>query len=90
MPRYTSKPIKRETLQDYLAKNQIRKQEFAKMLGVCPATVSVWLYTNAMPEYPTIKRIAKCFGLSVDEVTDFFATDTEQADEVPTLADSDN
>ena len=46
-------------LTDYLHKNRIRANAFAKMVQVSPATVGRWMYDEKMPfKIETFRRIA--------------------------------
>ena len=67
------KEIRRINLAEFI-RNKLgcNKVTFARMIDVSPATVTKWLYSDAEPKAHVIKRIARCFGLSVDEVLTLF------------------
>lgn len=69
--------IRRLQLAEFIrGKCALSGREFAKSVGVSPATISKWLYTDTMPSIRIAKRIATIYGITVAEVDKLFDTAT--------------
>lgn len=64
-----------EYINNYLTDHQISRRQFAQSVGVSPAYISMLINGEnsstgkpIMPSYPVIAKIAKCIGISIDEL----------------------
>ena len=65
--------IVRKKLFEYIcSKLGTDQSTFARMLKVCPASVTQWLYTDRMPSTRVFQKMVSKFGLSYEEVLDLF------------------
>lgn len=63
----------RKKLNEYIReKLRVDQNKFAGMLGVSPATVTQWLYSERMPSARVFLKISSAFGLSYEEVVELF------------------
>lgn len=53
-------------LQSLLEKNNLKKSEFAKALGVSLSTINGYLYKGYYPKIETLINISKFFNCSID------------------------
>ncbi len=68
-----TREIKRVKLAEFIRyKLQTNKRGFARVAGVSPATVTKWLYSDTEPGIEMSKKLARRFGLSLDEVYNLF------------------
>ncbi len=50
----------------------IGKEQFAKMVRVCPATITQWLYSKSCPSADKMRDVAHILGMTLGEVYDLF------------------
>lgn len=68
-----TKEIKRVKLAKFIRyKLNTNKIGFARLANVSPATVTKWLFTDAVPSMEMAKRLCRNFNLSLEEVDDLF------------------
>lgn len=68
-----TKQIKRVELAQFIRqKCQLSGRDFARTIGVSPATISKWLYTDTMPSIRTVRSIATKYGVTVEYVDKLF------------------
>ena len=68
-----TREIKRVKLAKFIRyKLQTNKCGFARDAGVSPATVTKWLYSNTEPGIEMSKKLARRFGLTLDEIYELF------------------
>lgn len=68
-----TKEIKRTELAKFIRyKLNTNKIGFARLANVSPATVTKWLFTDAVPSMEMAKRIARNFNLTLEEVDELF------------------
>lgn len=48
----------------------LTQKQFAKEISVVPGTVAMWETGRRMPEVETVKRLAKYFNVTIDELID--------------------
>lgn len=71
--------VMRKELERLIRRNYENKIAFANSLGVSPATVSKWLYTDTVPSRSILQLISRNTGLTLAAVYDLFPVpDTPQ------------
>ncbi len=66
-------PIVRPKLLDYIEKKlMVGKEEFSRLVGVTPATVTAWLYSSVSPKFVKIQQMARILCLTLDELSELF------------------
>jgi len=68
-----TREIKREKLAKFIRyKLNTNKIGFAKIANVSPATVTKWLFTDAVPSLEMAKQLSRKFSMTLEEVDELF------------------
>ena len=57
-----------ESIQKIRSRNNLSRAKFAKIIGVSVTTIKNWESGTNYPKQKYIKKIAECFGTSVEEI----------------------
>lgn len=69
-----TKQIKRVALAEFIRnKCNLTGRDFAKKIGVSPATISKWLYTETMPSIRVVKSISTHYNVTIEYVDELFS-----------------